>query len=99
MMKRYLIINLLLLPIYISTIVVGTMGLSTFETKQALLTVGLLPIAFMSILISGLLNGLIYLGQRKHGDPKGNKRFFRTCFSIVAILYFIGLLLTTLSMY
>jgi hypothetical protein len=75
------------------------MGLSTFETKQALVTVGLILVAFMSILISGLVNGLIYLVQRKHGDPIGNKRFFRTCSSIVATLYFIGLLITTLSMY
>jgi hypothetical protein len=99
MMKRYFIINVLLLPIYITTIVAGTMGLSTIETKQALLTVGLIPVVFMSILISGLMNGLIYLGQSKHGDPIENKRFFRTCSSIVAILYFLGLLITTLSMY
>ena len=98
-LKRYLIITVLLLPIYISSIAAGTMGFSTFETKQALLTVGLLPAAFMSILISGIMNGLIFLGQRKHEDPGDNKRFFRTCFSIVAILYFIGLLITTLSMY
>ncbi|MFP7299011.1 hypothetical protein [Neobacillus niacini] len=99
MMKRYLIINILLLPTYISTIIAGTMGLSTFETKHQILTVGLLPAAVMSILISGLMNGMIYLGQRKHGDSKENKRTFRTCASIIAVLYFIGLLITTFSMY
>lgn len=89
MMKRYLIINVLLIPIYFSTLVAGTMGVATFETKQELLTVGLIPVAFMSILISGLINGLIYFGHSKHGDSKGNKRSLRTCSSIVAILYFL----------
>lgn len=75
------------------------MGLTTFETKQALLTVGLLPAALMSILISGLTNGLIYFVQRKQKNPKDNKYSFQIFTSIVAILYFIGLMITTVSMY
>lgn len=69
MIRRYFIKNVRLLPIYISTIVAGTMGLSTFETKQALLSFGLIPVAFMSNLISGVSNGLIYIVQSKHGNP------------------------------